>query len=140
MCLKTNQKRVKLTSEETECYKLLQIDRDKGYFFTPYQGEIISQEVLDGKKAFRAKGFIRKRKYDVSDNEIFEYDKGLIHAFLEEPNRYECTGFVVVKCHVPKNVCYAKNDVQIAAKEIVFDEIVFDVRRGEYNKKYYNLN
>lgn len=137
MCLFSYQKRVKLAKEDITCYKVL-VSNIYG-IFTPVQWASINNDVLSGKKTFNASGII-KRERGLKGQRI--YSGGLIHSYLYEPTAYigdneyaYGLNYIICKCHVPKGTRYVKggydrsNPSEIAAKKIVFDEIIFDGRK-----------
>lgn len=133
MCLSTRQKHVKFAKEEIPCYKVFKVD-NAGIPFTPFIHRYITIEELTGKKPLRAIGAIEKSKS--FDGAVFDYGRGLIHAYKEMPDDPVRNLFyglseniIVCKCHIPKRTRYTENNEEIAAKRIVIDEIIFDSRK-----------
>lgn len=133
MCLTTVQTRWLRAKEDIVCYKLL--DRDKFYnpiyalyvkgiteYQTPFRGTPINNEVLEGKKYFRAKGWSTFEP-GLGGYHITE---GAIHACATEEKawdyyKYGSMGNSIFKCIIPKGTRYAVGiDDDICAKKIKF--------------------
>ena len=126
MCLYTNNE-IETSDKKITCYKVLAYRADTHEYLTPYQGQIISDEIIRGKKLMYAEPL--NPTYPLLRNFVHQQfyksvcDIGFVHCFIRLSDaikedefwcKQECKGKnVLVKifeCEVPNNTEYIIGD------------------------------
>ena len=87
MCLYTTINSWKIAEEDIECYKELTIDSDFN-IRTPFQNEIVEEDILSGKKYYYP-----KEKFDINKLEV-SLGEGFIHTYNINGNQF----FLLNRC------------------------------------------
>lgn len=81
MCLKTYNAKVSVAHGGRRCYKLLVSD-GVGHLFTPYSYTLIENDIINGKKLFKAKGKPDIESYENEGIPCKIVSGGYIHTFM----------------------------------------------------------
>jgi len=105
MCLYSSKENANIAEEDIVCYKVLyQPYIFVKHYLTPYQYIEISNDIIDGKSYFIAKGEgnviydDKSRKYLVTDGYIHTY----ANLNMAEESLYLTANMVIFKCIIPK--------------------------------------
>lgn len=122
MCLTIDKTTLfKYAKKKVVCYKILKY---AGCYVTPYRHTLVLDDVLKGKKSFKAIG----NSNVLVGTKSFYIESGYIHAFTNlEDAKAQCDPFSnesIFECYIPIGVKYIKgkylNRNCYAAKEIMF--------------------
>lgn len=143
MCLYSTERRLKRAKEDITCYKYLSWDYFNRCLVTPVMAmKIKDEDIINGLKPLRAKGLVQREKNSCGG---YYFEGGLIHAYINQVNTYgDSSVNIIFKCHIPKGTRYiqSKCDGSIAAKKIVFDELICwpDCHKGVMDGLPYDSN
>lgn len=112
MCLKTNSHIPQIAQEDIKCYKVLKYSRySKDKYFSPFNGTVVSDAVINGVANFWAKG----EKNCGYDTKTLSYDigGGFIHTYKEYDDKiklqyqsYVWNEYAVFECIIPTGAIY----------------------------------
>lgn len=115
MCLITKTYEPKIAQEDIKCYKVLKYSRyGKNKYFTPFNGILISDTIINGAANFWAKGERNVLPWHY-DKKKFSYNVGggFIHTYKEyyekvkyQYKSYQWNEYAVFECIIPTGALY----------------------------------
>lgn len=114
MCLKTNSYNPQIAQKDIKCYKVLKYERYYKKYFTPYNGTLVNDAIINGVANFWAKG---ERKFSISDYDkktlLYNVGGGYIHTYKEYDDKikhqyqsYMWNEYAVFECIIPTGSIY----------------------------------
>ena len=111
MCLKTNSYIPQIAQEDIKCYKVLKYERYCKKYFTPYNGILVNDAVINGVANFWAKGE-KNCGYDTKTL-LYDIGGGYIHTYKEYDDKikhqyqsYVWNEYAVFECIIPTGAIY----------------------------------
>ena len=109
MCLFTLQDKPFVAEENIVCYKCVDITKC-GIFYSPVIGRNIPDDVISGKRLYRAKGIFRRAHIHKYYPWLHEVGKGWIHTCTSSPVYYVSAPQIWFECVIPKGTKYWKSE------------------------------
>ena len=166
MCIRTNQKNLKIAEKDITVYKLIEVDPAKRDFFqsrekllienpqkyifmTHYLYRIIPQDCFENNSPFKAKGLAKhEENYSETQDYKYRYTSGLIHSFKYKKDSlnvlkdfsYINLYTILYKCTIPKGTEYIEGVEDNNFTSYAAKQIIFNepVHFGKIAKKWYN--
>jgi hypothetical protein len=121
MCLETIQIEPEVAEKPITVYKVL--NNCGGVYYTPYQGKVVWNEILDGKEPLVAEG-------EKNITTITSINGGYIHTYKNFSSIKELPYYSVFECEIPAGTKYWANENSYASEQIVFKKLAFEHVHG----------
>lgn len=135
MCLKTKSYNPQIAQEDIKCYKVLKYERYNKKYFTPFNGILVSDAIINGVANFWAKGEknVLPSRYGKKKFSSYNVGGGFIHTYKEYDDKikhqyrsYMWNEYAVFECIIPTGAIYYEgNDDNTQVKSYASNCIKF---------------